>query len=244
MKINVITLHKNFKNTFLSFSRLIENFVENKKIELNVINPFKFSKNIDDKGYAGTGMVFKYEVLEKILIDYPAKIIVNLSPDGVQFTQKIAEKLLEYDSITFISSRYEGIDERIIDRYVTHSISLGDFIMSNGDLGLMIILDVIFRIKGMVKCKSLVRETFDKWGLDIPCYTRPKEINGMKVPHEYYSGNHLKFDEWKLRYSFLKTLLFRPDLFDKTSYNSKFKKNSKVFLEDLLKKIKEYMKDE
>lgn len=205
---------------------VISKAIKKNIININFINPRSFSKNkyksIDDRPYGGgPGMLMSFEPLY-LSIQYAKSILKNatiiyLSPQGTVFQQSHIEKLINKKNIIFICGRYEGIDQRIIDNYVNEEWSVGNYILTGGELAAMIMIDSISRlIPGVIKkTQSIEEETFSKNLLDYPNYTRPKIIQNISVPEILLSGNHNEIRLWRLKKSLGKTWMKRPDLLKK-----------------------------
>lgn len=143
-----------------------------------------------------------------------ARIILT-SPSGRQYNQEMVEELSRIKEICIICGHYEGVDQRVIDRYVHQEISIGDYVLSGGEFAALVILDSLARyIPGfMSNTESLLEETFEGGLLEYPQYTRPAEIEGMKVPEVLLSGNHARIREWRWEQRIEKTRKVRPDLY-------------------------------
>lgn len=214
MKINLISQHSNTEQLvryFSSVSKLISKSLEKKLIDLNIFSVYDYSKYPDDKAFSGNGMCLKYGALEKIMLSLPKQPIFFLNPDGIPLNNKLIHELLNIDEFILISSRYEGIDERFINNYVTSNISIGDYVLSNGDIPATVLIDALLRKKGMVKGKSLESESFDNNKLDFAVYTKPRYIEN-NVPEVLMSGNHKNIEAWREKYSLFKTIFLRPDM--------------------------------
>ncbi|KUH47540.1 tRNA (guanosine(37)-N1)-methyltransferase TrmD [Mycoplasmopsis meleagridis] len=219
MKFNFLTLFPNYYKPFVEES-IVSKAIEKKIISINVIDFRKFSKDkhnkVDDEIYGGGhGLLLQVEpidlALESLKNRGGYKILV--SPQGKSFNQKRANELSKYDEITFISGRYEGFDERVVE-LVDEEISIGDYVLTGGELPSMVIADSIIRlIPGVINELSHQNDSFQNDGLlDYPQYTRPREYKGMKVPEVLFSGNHKLIEEWKNKAKLQKTLKNRPDL--------------------------------
>ncbi|AKF40846.1 tRNA (guanine-N(1)-)-methyltransferase [Mycoplasmopsis canis UFG4] len=222
MKINFLTIFPNY------IKPLIEESVINKAISKNIIDieviDFRdFSKNkhrkVDDEIYGGGhGLLLQIEpidlALESLRNRGGYKVLV--SPQGKKFDQKIANELSSKEQITFICGRYEGFDERIVD-LVDAELSIGDFVLTGGELPAMAMADSIIRlVPGVIKEESHVYDSFQNKGLlDYPQYTRPREYKGMKVPEVLFNGNHKEINEWKTKAQWEKTLKNRPDIIER-----------------------------
>ena len=227
MKINILTLFPEFFNSFKEHS-IIKRAVEREQVEINIVNIRDFAegkhKQCDDIPFGGgVGMVMKPEPLLRALEENKGKVIYT-SPQGVKLNQMLACELSTEKEITIIAGHYEGIDERVIDSKVDLEISLGDFVLTGGELPAMVISDAIIRlIPGVIK-----KESYD------PHYTRPAEFEGLKVPEVLMSGHHKNIDEWRLKQSLERTLKRRPELLKNREFSKLEKK--------LLKEIKEEQK--
>ncbi|MGL5797721.1 MAG: tRNA (guanosine(37)-N1)-methyltransferase TrmD [Cetobacterium sp.] len=235
MKINILTLFPEFFNSFKEHS-IVKRAVEKEQVKINIVNIRDFAegkhKQCDDMPFGGgAGMVMKIEPLIKALEKSGGKIIYT-SPQGVKLNQKLACELAEEPEITIIAGHYEGIDERVIQSKVDLEISLGDFVLTGGELPAMVISDSIIRlIPGVIKKESYENDSFYSGLLDYPHYTRPAEFEGLKVPDVLMSGHHKNIDEWRLKQSLKRTLERRPELLKEREFSKLEKK--------LLKEIKE-----
>ena len=221
---------------------------DNKICQLMKINPRDYVsdayRRIDDKSFGGgPGMVMKIEPLEQALssaliqqksvgVDVPLKIY--LSPQGKTINQTLINQLAEKEKgIIFVCGRYEGVDERFIERNIDVELSTGDFVVSGGELPAMMIIDAIMRQLPNVlnDSQSANVDSFMQGLLDYPHYTQPPEYNGMKVPSVLLSGNHKQIDMWRLQMRLWRTYTRRPDMFEKL----KLTKLESGLLEDILK---------
>ncbi len=239
MKIDILTLFPEMFNA-LNYS-IIGKAQEKKIIHLNTVDFRKFSNNkhnqVDDYPYGGGhGMILKvepiYNALNFLGKNEKTKVIL-LCPQGEKFNQKKAEELSKEEHLVFICGHYEGYDERIRDFLVTDEISLGDFVLTGGELAAMTIIDSITRLIPNVLSKeeSHMEDTFTTGLLEYSQYTRPREFKGMKVPEVLFSGNHKKIKEYKLYNSLMKTYNRRPDLLKKYTLNEE----EKTFLDRIQK---------
>lgn len=238
MKINILTLFPEFFSTFKNQS-IIGRAVKNNLIEINVINirDFCFDKHkqADDIPFGGEGgMVMKPEPLFRALEQCQGKVIYT-SPQGVTFNQKLALDLKEEGELTIIAGHYEGIDERVVNEKVDMEISIGDYVLTGGEIPAMVIVDTISRlIPGVIKKSSYENDSFFNGLLDYPQYTRPAEYQGLKVPDVLISGNHKKIKEWRIKESLKRTYLRRPDLLE----NKKLNDLEKKLLEEVILELK------
>ena len=218
------------------FPELIENYCElgvvgrahqKGSIETQCWNPRKYTTDIhhtvDDRPYGGgPGMVMKYQPLKDAL-DEISQVRENrgyriyLSPRGKLLDQALVQKLQEQSHIVLLCGRYEGVDERIIESEIDLELSVGDYVLSGGELAANIVIDSVSRLLPDVLSnhESFEQDSFSDGLLDCPHYTRPEEINGMRVPDVLLSGNHKKIAEWRKEKSLADTLERRPDLISK-----------------------------
>ncbi len=175
----------------------------------------------DDSPFGGgAGMVIKPEPLFKALdrIDAMEKRVIYASPSGRRLTQDYARQLSQEPNLVFICGHYEGIDQRIIDRYVDDEICIGDYVISSGEVATLVIIDAVYRlIDGVITDSSLEEESFTGPLLEYPQYTRPETYCGMSVPDILLSGHHANIEKWRLRKRLEKTLSNRPELLENAS---------------------------
>ena len=175
----------------------------------------------DDSPFGGgAGMVIKPEPLFKALdrIDAMNKRVVYASPSGKRLTQDYARQLSREPELVFICGHYEGIDQRIIDRYVDDEICIGDYVISSGEVATLVIIDAVYRlIDGVITDSSLEEESFTGPLLEYPQYTRPETYCGMSVPDILLSGHHANIEKWRLQKRLEKTLSNRPELLENAS---------------------------
>jgi tRNA (guanine37-N1)-methyltransferase len=172
----------------------------------------------DDAAYGGgPGMVMKPEPIAAALEAGSLRSgrIVYLTPAGRLLTQKVAQELAQERALTLLCGRYEGIDQRIIDTYVTDEISVGDYVLSGGEVAAMAVVDSVARlVPGVITGESLEEESFSAGLLEYPHYTRPEVFRGIHVPEILLSGHHEKIRQWRLLKSVEKTKKLRPELLD------------------------------
>ncbi|AAZ44368.1 tRNA (guanosine(37)-N1)-methyltransferase TrmD [Mesomycoplasma hyopneumoniae] len=219
MKINILTLFPRYFEVFCRES-IIGKAIKQKKITINVVNFRDFSKNkhkkVDDYVYGGgPGLLLQIQpvvdALEKV-----GGLKIALSPQGQKFDQSVARKLAKEDEITILCGHYEGFDQRIIDNFIDFELSLGDFILTGGEIAAMAIIDAIIRLKpDIINPESLKNETFNDFLLDFPQYSRPANFRGLEVPKVLISGNHREIGEWRQEQRELITKKKRPDLWEK-----------------------------
>ncbi len=198
------------------------------QIAITNIRDFASDKHsmTDDRPFGGgEGMVMKPEplltALESVRNKQGSEHVVLLSPQGRQYTQGIAQELSKKEHIVLVCGRYEGVDERLIETCVDEEISIGDYILTGGELAAMIIVDSVTRIlPGVLGCAdSATKDTFSRKLLKHPQYTRPRDFNGKKVPEVLLSGDHVKIEQYRFLESVRRTMKRRPDLLS-TEYGS------------------------
>lgn len=224
MKISIITLFPEVFETILNTSILKR--AQNKgKVEFELINLRNFGEGkhqiVDDRPYGGgAGMVLKADILAKALksvkISRSRKNVTILtSASGKPYKQEIAHELSKLEHLIIVCGHYEGVDQRFIEKYVDEEISIGDYVLTGGEIPAMIIADSVVRlIPGVLEKKEATEnESFsDSTLLEHPQYTRPEKFEGLKVPQVLLSGNHKKIEEWRKDQSGKKTKKVRPDL--------------------------------
>jgi tRNA (guanine37-N1)-methyltransferase len=189
-------------------------------------------KMTDDAPYGGgCGMVMKVEPVEKALvavkISTENSLVVLMTPQGETFNQTIAAELAGKKQVVIICGRYEGVDERIREHLADREISIGDYILTGGELSALVLIDAVSRlIPGVLgNEESIVRESFSSGLLEYPQYTRPAEYKGWKVPDVLVSGNHAEIELWRKNESLQRTYKRRPDLLAKTNLSGEEKIN-------------------
>ena len=219
MKINVLTLYPEMFPGFLGYS-LAGKALAEQKYQLNVVNIRDFAtdnyKSVDDTPFGGgAGMIMKPDVLDSaIKATYTQGDIYYLSPRGEVFNQKTAHAFAQKDEMTFICGRFEGIDERILEKWQIKEISIGDFVLSGGEPALLTMLDAVIRLLPSVmgNKQSMSEESFENGLLEYPQYTKPQNWEGRLVPDVLVSGHHAKINAWRLEQSIALTKTRRPDL--------------------------------
>ena len=198
-------------------------------------------KMTDDAPYGGgCGMVMKVEPVEKALaavkISTENSLVVLMTPQGETFNQTIAAELAGKKQVVIICGRYEGVDERIRKHLADREISIGDYILTGGELSALVLIDAVSRlVPGVLgNEESTVSESFSRGLLEYPQYTRPAEYKGWKVPDVLVSGNHAEIELWRKNESLQRTYKRRPDLLAKINLSPQEKKNlEKIKIEDI-----------
>ena len=221
MKIDILTL---FPEMFAPLSASILGRAQKEnKIQINVVNIRDYSedkhKKCDDYPFGGgAGMVMTPQPIGSAIAaldpDHTARRIY-LSPKGKTLRQQKVFSLLEYDHIVLLCGHYEGVDQRVIDLFIDEEISIGDYVLTGGELPAMVLVDCLARyVDGVINTSSLVQESFSENALEYPQYTRPVEYGGLTVPEVLRSGNHAEIDKWRRQQSEKLTREKRPDLLD------------------------------
>ena len=221
MKFDVLTL---FPEMFDAVkTSIIGRAIAGNKIELNLINIRDFSKEkhkkVDDTPYGGgAGMVIKPDVVYDAYMSLENKKnakVIYLSPQGRVLNQKIIEELSKKEHLILLCGHYEGIDQRVIDEIVDEEISIGDYVLTGGEIPAMVLIDSVSRyIDGVLKNESIKEESFSNGLLEYPQYTRPEVFKGKKVPDVLLSGHHENIQKWREEQSILNTKTKRKDLLE------------------------------
>ncbi|MEC1473756.1 tRNA (guanosine(37)-N1)-methyltransferase TrmD [Bacillus haynesii] len=225
MKIDFLTLFPEMFEGVLG-SSILQKAQDKDAVRFRVVNFRTFSDNkhqtVDDYPYGGgAGMVLKpqpvFDAVEKLMAEAEGSPrIILVCPQGERYTQQKAEELAQEEHLMFICGHYEGYDERIREHLSTDEISIGDFVLTGGELPAMMIADSVVRLLPGVlgKEESHLEDSFSTGLLEHPHYTRPADYKGLKVPDVLTSGNHAKIKEWRRKESLRRTFLRRPDLLE------------------------------
>jgi len=222
MRIDIITVLPELLESPLNHS-IVKRAKEKGLVEINVINLRDFAtdryKSVDDYAFGGgAGMVMMiepvYRAIESLKKERKYDEIIYTSPDGVKFTQKLANRLSLLDNIIILAGHYKGIDQRIRDHLISMEISVGDYVLSGGELPAAIITDAVVRLLpgALSDEQSALTDSFQDDLLAPPVYTRPAEFKGWKVPDILLSGNTPEIEKWRLEQSIERTRRLRPDL--------------------------------
>lgn len=246
MLFNIITI---FPEMFTALNYgIVGSAIKHNIIKLNYINPRTYSKrpygNVDDRPYGGgPGMVMMVEPLRQAIKQakrntpqLPAQVC-HLSPQGKLLNQQEIEKLAQQSHLILLTSRYEGIDERLIELEIDNEYSIGDYVISGGELAAMTMIDAITRLLpgALGDIKSAQQDSFTSGLLDYPHYTRPEIIDDKKVPQTLLSGNHQEIAQWRLKQALGRTWLRRPDILRKR----KLTDNETMLLNEFIQETKE-----
>ncbi|UPA18157.1 tRNA (guanosine(37)-N1)-methyltransferase TrmD [Borrelia sp. MN22-0132] len=222
MKITILSLFPSIITPFFENS-IMKKVITKGIISCEVISIRDFSddkhKRCDDIPYGGgVGMVLKAQPISAALdyVNARAKTTIFVSPSGLKYNQKLAYDLSKKNELVIICGRYEGLDQRIIDLYVDFEISVGDYVLSSGEVAALVIIDSVYRLlEGVINPNSLLEESFScECGLlEYPHYTRPYEFKGLEVPNVLLSGHHEEIRKWRFMKSIEKTKKNRYDLY-------------------------------
>ncbi|MDO5018531.1 MAG: tRNA (guanosine(37)-N1)-methyltransferase TrmD [Lagierella massiliensis] len=223
MKFNILTLFPDFFDVLNNYG-VIGKGIDKKIIEINKVNIRDFTidkhKRVDDELFGGgAGMLMTPQPLYDSIksVRKTGVPVIYLSPQGRVLNQKLCNELSNLEEITLICGHYEGIDSRIVDEYVDMEVSIGDYCLSGGEVGALVLIDAISRlIKGVLgNEESPITDSHYNNLLQHNIYTRPRDFKGLKVPEVLFSGNHKLIEEWKEKSALENTKNKRPDLYKK-----------------------------
>ena len=218
MKFDVLTL---FPEMFDCLNQsVIGRAVEKELIDINLVNIRDFSNNkhkkVDDTPYGGgSGMVMMPDVVYRAFQSVKSEKakVIYMSPQGKTLDQKKVEDLAKQEHLIILCGHYEGIDQRVLDKIVDEEVSIGDYVLTGGEIPAMVLIDSVSRyVKGVLNEDSIKEESFSNGLLEYPQYTRPENFEGEKVPEILLSGNHQNIDKWRKEKSLEITKKKRPDL--------------------------------
>lgn len=232
MTLNVLTLFPEILESYVN-SSIMAKATARGIIEVNLVNIRDFAEDrhrtCDDAPYGGgPGMVMKAQPLAGALdsVNAANKRVVFPTPSGRRFDQAVAREFAEEQELVFICGRYEGIDQRIIDLFVDDEVSIGDYVLSSGEVATLTIIDAVYRlVEGVIRSESLVEESHTAGLLEYPHYTRPEEFRGLKVPDVLLSGHHENIERWRHERMVDKTKAVRPDLYERLKSEEKNGRN-------------------
>ncbi|MEH6992099.1 tRNA (guanosine(37)-N1)-methyltransferase TrmD [Neobacillus drentensis] len=226
MKIDVLTLFPEMFSGVFGHS-ILHKAAEKGAVRYNVVNFREYADNkhqtVDDYPYGGgAGMVLKPQPLFDAVAALKEQAgsnttrVILLCPQGKRYDQKIAEELAKEEHLIFVCGHYEGYDERIREHVVSDEISIGDYVLTGGELGAMVVIDSVVRLLPEVlgNEESHMKDSFSTGLLEHPHYTRPSDFRGMKVPEVLLQGNHRLIEEWRNKEALRRTFLRRPDLLE------------------------------
>jgi len=236
MKIDVLSIFPEMFTGVLGHS-ILNKAAEKEAVRYQIVNFRDYADNrhqtVDDYPYGGgAGMVLKpqpiFDAVEDLVQKAEAKQprVVLMCPQGERYTQKKAEELSKEEHLIFICGHYEGYDERIREHLITDEISIGDYVLTGGELGAMVVIDSVVRLlPGVLGSEeSHIQDSFSTGLLEHPHYTRPADFRGMKVPDVLTSGNHRLIEQWRKKESLRRTHLRRPDLLEDIELPSEMQK--------------------
>ena len=250
MKFTVLTLFPELVEAFFDHG-MIGRARSKELIHTSAVNirDFAFDRHrtVDDRPYGGgCGMIMKPEILASAIRaakkDEPNARVVLMTPQGRPFDQKSAWELAsEQEGLIFVCGRYEGVDERVCRTLVDEEISIGDYVMTGGELAAMVITDAVARLLPGVLGgdESAIMETFGQERLEHAHYTRPPEFEGLEVPQVLLSGDHRRIEDWRRRSALERTLLKRPDLLTQRELDVEEKEIIKIWCRELEALVKE-----
>jgi tRNA (guanine37-N1)-methyltransferase len=243
MLLQVVTIFPEMVTTIAEYG-VVGRAVERELVSLDCQNPRDFTvdahRTVDDRPYGGgPGMVLKYEPAAAAIAaakeTLPAGApVVCLSPQGALFDQAAAQRIAGLPGIVLLAGRYEGIDERLIESHVDEELSLGDFVLSGGEIAAMAVIDAVVRLlPGVLGDEaSASQDSFMDGLLDHPHYTRPEETDGRRVPEVLLSGDHARIAKWRYQQALGRTFQRRPDLVEKLDLNDEQQKLLDEYLEE------------
>ena len=228
MRIDVITVFPKIMRDPLNES-ILKQARKRINLDVNIIDLRDFAQDkhrtVDDTPYGGgPGMILKpeplFRALESVLSNEEEREktrVIFPTPQGQLFDQEIAQELSKVEHLVFLCGHYKAVDERVIETWVPNEISIGDFIVSGGEIPALLMIDAIVRlVPGVLgDIESARTDSFQNYLLDCPYYTRPENFRGMRVPEILLSGHHQKIEEWRMKQRVERTRLRRPDLFKK-----------------------------
>lgn len=242
MKITVLTLFPEFFDSFKSTS-IIARALDKQEIEFETVDYRLFTKDkhnhVDDTPCGGgAGMVLMVQPIADALksVRTENSFVVLMTPQGIPFKQQMAHTYASYDHLILICGHYEGFDERIRS-LVDAEVSIGDYVLTGGEIGAMAVSDAVFRLcTGVIREESHEDDSFENGLLEYPQYTRPVDYEGQKVPEVLLSGHHANIKKWRLKESLRKTYLRRPELLKGREFTKEEKKLFNEILEEIDKK--------
>ena len=246
MIFNTISINPEFIKSYFQFG-INAKAIREGVFNVNYWNPINYcgKKRLDDSPYGGgRGLILSYPPMKKTMLDIEKKnkklnlnnsISVLMSPQGKILNKQLTSELINFECINIIASRYEGIDQRFINEYIDLEISIGDYVLSSGELPLLLLIDSLVRLlpNAIGNQNEFHYDSFDSFLLGYPQYTRPKIVNNEKVPKILLSGNLSQIHQWKKEQSFFKTLIARPDLINNVGLSEK-EYNYVIFLKNYL----------
>lgn len=244
MQVQVVTLFPGMVGTIAEYG-VVGRAVERKIISLDCQNPRDFTddvhRTVDDRPYGGgPGMVLKYAPVAAAIAAAREQLpagspVICLSPQGATFDQALARRLAGLSGMVLLAGRYAGIDERLVESVVDEELSLGDFVLSGGEIAAMAVIDAVARLLPGVLGdeESAMQDSFMEGLLDHPHYTRPEEIDGRRVPDVLLSGDHARIAKWRYQQALGRSFERRPDLLEKLDLSDEQRQLLHEYLEEL-----------
>lgn len=241
MKFDVLTL---FPEMFEPLKQsIIKRAVEKNLIDINLINIRDFSEDkhnkVDDTPYGGgAGMLMKPDVVDRAYNSIKSENakVIYLTPQGKRLNQRIVRDLSKQEHLILLCGHYEGIDQRVLDKIVDEEISIGDYVLTGGELPAMVLIDSVSRyVDGVLSDESTDEESFSNGLLEYPQYTRPEIFDNVKVPDVLISGHHENIRKWRRERSLENTFKKRPEMLENIELTDK----EKVYIEKLKKEVQE-----
>ena len=241
MKFDVLTL---FPEMFEPLKQsIIKRAVEKNLIDINLINIRDFSEDkhnkVDDTPYGGgAGMLMKPDVVDRAYNSVKSENakVIYLTPQGKTLNQKIVKDLSKQEHLILLCGHYEGIDQRVLDKIVDEEISIGDYVLTGGELPAMVLIDSVSRyVEGVLADESTEEESFSNGLLEYPQYTRPEVFDNVRVPDVLISGHHENIRKWRRERSLENTFKKRPEMLENIELTDK----EKVYIEKLKKEVQE-----
>lgn len=244
MQVQVVTLFPGMVGTIAEYG-VVGRAVERKIISLDCQNPRDFTddvhRTVDDRPYGGgPGMVLKYAPVAAAIAAAREQLpagspVICLSPQGATFDQALARRLAGLSGMVLLAGRYAGIDERLVESVVDEELSLGDFVLSGGEIAAMAVIDAVARLLPGVLGdeESAMQDSFMEGLLDHPHYTRPEEIDGRRVPDVLLSGDHARIAKWRYQQALGRSFERRPDLLEKLDLSDEQQQLLHEYLEEL-----------
>lgn len=248
MRVDVITLFPDFVRQ-VGECGVTGRAVQRELLQLHTWNPRDYThdrhRTVDDRPYGGgPGMVMRYEPLRDAIREVrsasPQARVMYLSPQGRQLDQAAVRELAARPGLILVAGRYEGIDERLLAREIDEEWSIGDYVLSGGELAAMVMIDAVARLQpgALGDEDSAAQDSFSAGLLDCPHYTRPETVDGMTVPAVLLGGNHSDIERWRAKQALLRTWRRRPELLERLQLNQE----QQALLEETLREL-EYGQD-
>jgi len=239
MRFDIVTLFPEMVESVAS-AGVLGRAIKNGRLQLKSWNPRDYTtdrhRTVDDRPYGGgPGMLMKVAPLQAALDDVRKSAagsrVIYLSPQGKTLTQQAVRELAQQPGLVLVAGRYEGIDERIIETHIDEEWSIGDYVLSGGELPALVLMDAVARmLPGVLGDEnSAQQDSFMQGLLDCPHYTRPEEIDGRRVPAVLLSGNHYEIEQWRMMQSLGRTWLRRPELLDALNLTDEQKRLLETF---------------